>query len=427
MMEWPRMREVLVDLDFGSDGLVHAGTVATTAGQPFFQYDADFLEKGINPAPFSLEFDRRPQPVTDGRGRLRSMFSDSVPDGWTKDLIDERVRAAGFDPRTLGPIDRLALVGPNGLGALSFRPAYDLPGGIVPLTMEDLAATVARIGEGRDAGVAVAEKAAGSFGGARPKATMWWEDDVPSASPIEDAHPWLVKFPKPSLDERDAGIVEFAYSQMIRAAGITMSHTRIVPAAGSPGYFSTARFDRDGGRRYHYHSFAAAFDRDMLGTSHYSQLIQMTGQLQETLEPDEQMIRRMIFNVLAVNRDDHVRNHGFLMRSDGAWVASPAFDVTFEPGARHAMFVGDAAAKPTFADIAKAVDDARGDVAAARRITREIRDVVLDWPAFASRSGVSEERTEHIRKAILNNLPTDIGPKLGLMGKIQNRSAGWEL
>lgn len=410
------MAEVHVDLDHGTDGTVHVGSIATTSGKPFFQYHPDFLDRGINPAPFSLEFDLQPQSPVDERGRLRSMFSDSAPDGWTRDIIDARVKQAGFDPRTLGPIDRLALVGPSGLGALSFRPAPDLQVVVPPLTIEDLAATVARIGEGRDTGIAVAEKVAGSLHGARPKANLWWNGADPSAIPVEGAHPWLIKFPKPSLDEDDAGLVEYAYANMVRAAGIEMSDTRLVPVRNKPGYFSTARFDRQDGRRFHFHSFAAAFDREMLGVSHYSELIQVTGLLQQTYEPDEQVIRRMIFNVLAVNRDDHVRNHGFLMRSDGTWAPSPAFDITFEPNAAHAMIVGTGAGKPTFADIAKSVEDARGDVASARRVAKEVRDVVLAWPAFAKAAGVSDQRTEQIRQAIFDNLPTDIGPRLSFGG-----------
>lgn len=411
MKAWPRLSKVEVDLDFGTDGLFHLGTIATTNGLPYLVYGDEFLRAGVNPAPYSLDFNGGAQRITNDAGHLRSMFSDASPDGWTKDLIDARVAAAGYDPDTLGPIDRLALVGENGAGALSFRPASELAAIIPPLSIEDLAATVARIGEGKDEGIEIAERVAGSFGGARPKALIWWNGDLPTPTPLEGSSAWIVKFPKPSLDEQDIGLVEYAYSLVARAAGITMSETRIVPARGSPGYFATARFDRDAGRRFHYHSFAAAYDRDMLGRSYYSELLQVEGVLRETLVPDEQMIRRMMFNVLAVNRDDHVRNHGFLMRSDGAWAPSPAFDITFEPGAYHKMLIGEERNAPTFADMSKAIGDAGGDVGSARPLAVAIRDVVLEWPTFAKEAGISKNRTEQIQAAIFANMPTDIGPR----------------
>ena len=397
MRTWPNIGEVRVRLDFGTDGVLEVGTLASAHRTTYFEYDRDFLRGSINPSPFHLAFEPGPQIVSGEKGDLNKMFADALPDGWSKGLIDARVREAGYDPRTLSQLDRLALVGGNGVGALSFAPVRDLPTGVLPVTIDDLAATVMRTGREGDAGVEAAQKLAGSLGGARPKAAIWLKDEIVHLRPVEGATPWLVKFPNPAYDLPDDGVVEYAFSRMARAAGIQMMETLLLPSREGPGFFATARFDRVDGRRYHYQSFAGLHDLGLLDPSGYQELLDTDLRLSGGPERLEQQIRRMAFNVLASNRDDHVRNHGFLMNVEGRWVPSPAFDLTFSPGNRHMLMVGNNAHTPGFGDIGETAAAAGMDRGQAVRIARGVRNVIREWPRFAREAGLDVTRTRAIQ------------------------------
>lgn len=413
MKAWRHLIEVDVGLDFGSGGVRKAGTIATTGEQVFFAYDETFLDEGVNPAPFCLPFDSAPYPLPIRNGAPGTMFADAVPDGWARHLLDARLIEAGYDPLTLNPVDRLALVGGNGLGALSFAPAADVDVGVQALSLEDLAATILGTKGRGDAGLETARRYAGSLGGARPKANVWLHaDGSVSSAPKADTVPWIVKFPKPGVDPEDAGPIEYAYSLMARAAGISMTATRLLEVPGGPGYFATARFDRYGDRRFHYQSLSGLLDHEPLQASSYGDLLGVGTMLTGDDGPDEQLIRRMVFNVVAGNRDDHSRNHGFLMDADGLWVPSPAFDVTFEPLTRHVLVVGSNAASPGEADLAHVVEEAGGDGALAKDLYRVIRDVVAEWPSFARSAGVSANTTERIGTAIRSLGAGDPGPAI---------------
>jgi serine/threonine-protein kinase HipA len=397
MSQWPHVDTVDVRLDFGTDGTFHVGVMAIADERVFFAYEDGFVSRDLNPAPFSLPLLDEPFAIPVRNGAPGSMFSDAVPDGWTRHLLDARILEAGFEPSDLSPIDRLALVGGNGIGALSFSPSHDMEAGVQPLTLEDLAATVLATGQAGDAGLETARLLAGSLGGMRPKANVWLAaDGTFTASPQPHGSPWIVKFPRPGFDPPDAGPIEFAYSLMAQAAGIEMTATRLLETKDGPGYFATARFDRLGERRFHYQSLAGLLDLDPLQRSSYGALLGIEKILSGASDPDEQLVRRMIFNVLAANRDDHTRNHGFLMNAEGIWTPAPAFDVTFEPLKEHVLVVGSSARSPTDEDIVSVVVEAGGSADRTRTMIAEIRGVVEEWPAFANKAGVSGETVERI-------------------------------
>jgi serine/threonine-protein kinase HipA len=293
MKIWPNLVEVQVDLDFGPGNVIPVGTIATATDQTYFEYATELLARGLNPAPFSTEFEVGAQVIPVIDGKLRSMFADALPDGWTSYLLEARLLESGFDPRSLNQIDKLSLVGGHGVGALSFRPAADSPElGIPPLTLDDLASTVLQNRSPGDAGIEVARKLAGSLGGARPKASIWLEGDQVSAAPIDGVDPWIVKFPNSTTDQPDAETVEYAYSLMARAAGVTMMETKLLEARDSPGYFATARFDRVSGRRYHFQSLAGLLGLTSLERCSYASLFANASALtNETIDQSE-MIRR---------------------------------------------------------------------------------------------------------------------------------------
>lgn len=402
MSDWPHIDEIDVRLDFGSDGTAHVGTMAIADDRVFFEYRDDFLSREINPAPFNLPYLEGPFVIPVRKdGAPGCMFADAVPDGWTRHLLEARLLEAGFEPSQLSPIDRLALVGSNGIGALSFAPAHDIQVAVSPLTLEDLAATVLATGGDGDVGLETARLFAGSLGGMRPKANVWQQaDGTVSALPQAQQNPWIVKFPRPGFDPPDAGPIEFAYSLMARAAGIEMTATRLLETTDGPGYFATARFDRLGDRRFHYQSLAGLLDLDPMQRSSYGILLGIEKILSGASDPDEQLVRRMVFNVLAANRDDHTRNHGFLMNAEGIWTPAPAFDITFEPLKEHVLVVGSDARYPTDEDLVSVVEQAGGSADLARAIVKEVRDVVKEWPTFAKEAGVSTTTADRIATSI---------------------------
>ncbi len=395
MRPWPGIPEVEVSLDFGIDGSIKVGTLAVSGNDIYFAYDRSFIDRdALNPSPFHMRFDELPQRLVGPE--IGGMFADALPDGWTRTIIDRRLAEQNFDPRSLSALDRLALVGGNGVGALSFRPTSELPDGVPPLTLDDLAATVRAERRSNDAGLVVAEKLAGSLGGARPKASIWFDGDRVSAEPVEGADPWIVKFPSPTFDAPDAGMVEYAYSLMASAAGIKVMGTRLLAAESGNHYFATERFDRISGRHYHFQSFAGLENLVPPCISTYYALLELDRTLTGAAEVNEELIRRMAFNALAKNRDDHVRNHGFLMNASGVWVASPAYDVTFEPINSHCMVIGASASDPSISDIGDVVRMLDGDGDRAEAIARDVRDVVAEFPKFAQEAGLDAARIREI-------------------------------
>lgn len=416
MSTWPGIDEIEVELDFGTDGSMRLGRLTVIQGRPQFEYDPAILQTSVDPSPITLERITKEQDGYDSFNGLHPIFSDSQPDGWTRHLVDRRVREAGFDPRDLKILDRLAFVGRNGVGALSYSPAAGLGVELRRLTIDDLADIITRVDGGTKEEIALAQQMAGSLGGVRPKSHISSDGVDMSVTPRPDRPdftPWIIKFPSPAYDDADAGVVEYAYSNMAREAGIDMPRTTLFASGKGPGFFAAERFDHDAGRRFHYQSYGGMVGIAPLTGSDYSDLIRVGRGLVEHSE--EQMIRRMAFNVLAANRDDHVRNHGFLMDSRGSWRLAPAFDLTFSPQKGHALAVGGIHEKPRLFNMRKAVRDAGADDGGVAGIVKDVRDVVRKWPTFAKDAGVSPERTKTIMDEITRSDPPDHrGMHLGL-------------
>jgi serine/threonine-protein kinase HipA len=288
---------------------------------------------------------------------LHGVFADSLPDGWGTLLVDREAAARGIRRGDLTPVDRLAVVGSGGMGALAYRPEVEA-GQDVP----DLDA-VARLSIDLlgDAEVPVAEvtrlrAALGGSGGALPKIVCQiGPGDVlrPAQAPPEAgfAH-WIVKFAA-RKDGPHAAVLEEAYARMARAAGIEMPPTRVIDGA-TGRYFAVRRFDRDVAagpgdaklRRWHMLSAAGGLEsahrRYAFG---YETLLAWVFHLSRDRRAVEEGFRRAAFNVMVHNRDDHARQHAMLLDRDGAgrwrWRLSPAYDLTpsVGPGGEHSLDV----------------------------------------------------------------------------------------
>lgn len=397
---WNAIGEVEVSLNFGSTGEHKIGTLTDAAGGTFFYYDEAFLELEINPAPFDIPYLPEAHQLQFDHQTVLGMFGDSLPEGWARRVLETQLARQGVNWRDLSAVDRFALVGGNNIGALTFRPEHHLAAQIPSLTVEDLARTIIELGADGDAQLNIARKLVGSLGGVRPKAQIWMSNGEVSVIPKESPDQWILKFPNPTYDEPNAGLVEYAYSSMARAAGIRMAPTRLVEHRDGPAYFATARFDKSDGVQFHYQSFAGLYGLAPLTRSTYANLLSTEMQLTAREEPSEQLIRRMAFNVMACVRDDHIRNHGFLMDAEGIWAPAPAFDLTFDDKLDHEMIVGDEVRNPGISDLRRVVEQVGGDIDRANIIFDEVRDSVARWPEFAAEAGLDRPTIQAIQRRL---------------------------
>jgi serine/threonine-protein kinase HipA len=244
----------------------------------------------------------------------------------------------------------------------------------------------------------------GGSGGARPKVHVAFAGDgsLLAGDEMAGEGEWIVKFPAPN-DPPDIGPVEEAYARMARSAGIIFAETRLIPSANGPGHFGTRRFDRPGdGKRIHMVSLGGAVEASPhMPSLDYDGFLRATLSITRDMRDVEQAFRRMVFNVLAHNRDDHVRQHAYLVDAKGEWHLAPAFDLTFShgPGGEHYMAVmgeGTAIAR-------EAVDalGARHGIAPKRiaAIIDEVRGALADWAQVAKDVGVATS-TEPISTAL---------------------------
>jgi serine/threonine-protein kinase HipA len=263
-----------------------------------------------------------------------------------------------------------------------------------------------------------------SAGGARAKALIAWNPNTKEVRSGQlDAPPgfshWLLKFDgvsgnkdKELEDPKGYGLIEFAYSQMAQAAGITMTECRLL-AENNRRHFMTRRFDRDDtGKKLHMQSLGALahFDYNEPGSYSYEQAFLVMRQLELSMQEVEQQFRRMVFNLAARNQDDHVKNIAFLMDRTGHWALSPAFDVTwsFNPSgawtASHQMSVNGKRDQFTRSDLLAAGRSAQLKRGRAEAITEEVLIAVRDWPRFAADAGVPEEHAREIQASHRLNL-----------------------
>lgn len=385
---WQGIDEIEVSLDFGSAGEHKIGTLINAEGGAVFYYDEAFLELDVNPAPFDIPLLPEAHELQFEHLTVLGMFGDSLPEGWSRGVLETQLARQGVNWRDPSPIDRFALVGGNNIGALTFHPEHHLGQQIPDLTVEELARMIIELDAADDTQLNMARKLVGSLGGVRPKAQIWMVDGQVSTLPQEGAEQWILKFPSPTYDEPNAGVVEYAYSLMAQAAGITMAPTRLVQHHDGPAYFATARFDRSNGAQYHYQSFASLYGFAPLTRSTYANLLSTEIQLTGREAPSEQLIRRMTFNVAACVRDDHVRNHGFLMNANGIWASAPAFDLTFDDKLEHEMIVGRDVRNPSSDDLRGVVEQVGGDIENTNTIISEVQDTVARWPEFAAEAGL---------------------------------------
>lgn len=334
---------------------------------------------------------------------LPGVLADSLPDGWGRLLIDRELARRGRAVHDLTPVHRLAIVGRHGMGALCYEPEEEQTNP-ADIDLDWFAQTVKEI-EGDVSVETLRRLRAGSGGsaGARPKfvALLNVETGIlrdHRGQVSEGFAPYLIKF-RSSSDPKSAAREEQAYADMARAAGITMSDTRVLRSGSGEELFATRRFDRPQGRRLHMHTVAGLLNADFAAPSvDYETLLKLTYFMTKHQGDVEEMFRRMVFNVLSHNRDDHIKNHAFLMDPDGVWRLSPAYDLSFSdgPGGEHHLSINGNGRNPARSDL---IAVGKGAGIPARRIQRvldQVREGISRWPDAAETNRVPEARTRDI-------------------------------
>jgi serine/threonine-protein kinase HipA len=405
--------------------LVGAIALDPITGFYAFEYEPAWLRRRIELAPLQMPNKDGVYRFTDLSPdtyyRLPAMIADSLPDAFGNALVNASLAAMGVSQSQITALDRLAYASDRTMGALTFKPP--VTSGHEPPTaihLADLVASARRVisGDFND-GDALRQliQVGTSAGGARAKAVIAYNKDTGQMrsgqfeAPAGFEH-WIIK-----LDGLDASIegskdklegshqygrIEYAYYLMAIAAGIKMSECQLIPE-GPRTHFLTKRFDRGPqGQRIHLQSLCAMahLDYKMRDTHSYSQYLLTVSELDLGPESLAQAFRRMVFNVAAVNRDDHTKNFAFLLPEAGLWQLAPAFDVihSYKPSGewtqRHQMSVNG-----KFENILRSDIEQMGDlhnVPAYREIINEVLDVVADWNRYAQESGLSTYVTQSI-------------------------------
>ena len=326
-----------VRLSFSPDNSISVGTLADSGRDTAFEYDRSFLALGLSPAPFRLTV-KAGAVFYDHTGGMETfgLFEDSLPDGWGRRLVDRYFQQRFHRLPTV--LERLAVVGGNGMGALVYQPSTPIDTEPMLFDLAALAESAMDFDAGRSSEVlAQVRQAGGSSGGARPKAFVQYHpvrDEVRAEGTAADEgfEHWLVKF-NTRAEGDAAGEREYAYYKLAIAAGAKMMPSCLLKtSAGS--FFSTKRFDRgENGTRLHVASAAGLLHADFrVPGEEYSLLFRLTDALTHDYSQKCELFRRTALNVLAHNRDDHLKNFAFLMDSSGRWQLAPFYDFTYSKG-----------------------------------------------------------------------------------------------
>ena len=358
--------------------------------------------------------------------RLPAMLADALPDDFGNALINRWMLDHGVRAEDVSAIDRLAYMSNRAMGALQFRPARG-PGTqrAFAIHLGKLVDTARKAVHGDlnaddHAQVALRQiiEVGTSAGGARAKAVIAWNrktEEIRSGqldAPAGFEH-WLLKFDGMGRDfdlgaSQDYGRIEYAYHLMATAAGIQMTECRLLKENGR-AHFMTRRFDRDDrNMRHHIQTLCAMahLDYKKKGTNSYAQLFDTMVRLGLPYEQKEEAFRRMVFNVMARNCDDHTKNFAFRLRQGHPWELTPAYDVTFAHSptsqwtAQHLLSVNGKFKDFTEDDLLAEAD--RFALGTAPRVIQQVRQAILAWPTFGARAGL---RASQIRRIHSLQLP----------------------
>lgn len=342
-----------------------------------FEYDNDWLKNGFAISPFSLPLEKRVFiPNIDPFDGMFGVFADSLPDGWGRFLVDRFMLKNHILPSEVGNLNRLAIVGASGMGALSYKPEVQTDS-IFPVIDLDKIAKECKLLLQTEYSENLDQlfQLGGSSGGARPKILTTINNEE-----------WIIKFPSYG-DKANIGKQEYDYSLCARKCGIEMAETKLFPSRKCEGYFGTKRFDRkniSGKNKQKIHMLSVSA---ILETSHripnldYNLLMKLTLELTKDYSEVLKLYRLMCFNVYAHNRDDHSKNFSYLYdEKNRKWILSPAYDLTYSNslGGEHATTVNGNGTNPDLPDLLAVAANIGIRESRARSIALEVKTCIHD-------------------------------------------------
>ncbi|MEZ9153884.1 type II toxin-antitoxin system HipA family toxin [Vibrio sp. F13] len=424
-MSFKSIQKLNVERTLTTGETVSVGILAQNRQGVFFQYDESYLSTFGNLSPFILQGDVRLQqaPKEPHQG-IHGVFGDSLPDGWGLLLQDRVFRQQGILPAQVTAMDRLAFVGQQGMGALSFTPVSELSLenrsdidletlGLEAQTLFDQSLSDELDGSTQQ--VLATLVAVGSSGGARPKAQIYMPAGDTTqcrtyAQPGDEA--WLVKFTSKNLAlGHEEGLCEAVYLEMAEFAKCQPPMWQLIEAptsSGAKAWLALKRFDylpaQEKAGRLHMHSACGLLDADFRSPSlDYSDLIKASRQLCKSPAAGQLQFRRAMFNLFAANQDDHSKNWGFLQADDGSWQLAPFYDVTFSPHPfnEHATaFAGYGKTPPLKVMQKLAASAGFANWKEAQQCIQEVVDAISQFRALAEEHGVSKTTVLAIEKTL---------------------------
>ena len=420
------------------DTFVGSASIADGSPVARFEYSRDIRDLGVEIAPYRMPLAGTvysfPELSVKSFHGLPGLLSDSLPDKFGNKVIAAYLRSRDMSPDDLTSVDRLAYAGKRGMGALEYRPALldseDRDERIEVNELAALADSVLRMREDATARLtpgmtdyAPILRVGSSAGGARAKALIGWNEGTGEVRSGQVALPpefgyWLIKFDgitgngdKEGDDKWGYGRVEYAYHLMAKAAGIDMTECRL----WNRRHFMTRRFDRipEGGKLHMLTLGAIAhldFNDPLVNS--YEDAFEVTRKIVKSAEANERLYRRMVFNVLAWNCDDHVKNIAYLMDRNGEWTLAPAYDMCYAYNpfgdwtSAHQMSINGKRRDIGLDDLLAIAPQANLRERKARQIIDQVRAAVEFWPTFAAEAEVSDEFATKISQNVANAFGT---------------------
>lgn len=410
----------------------------------YFTYNPEFVKKGLNVSPLVAPVDgvRALAPVwgEDAKiyQKLPAFVADSLPDSWGNQLFElwrQQNHLAGAD---ITPLDKLSFIGRRGMGALEFMPETTRERRAEKIDMKSLADLAERIfterenrwsSEGHQAclnGRVVTEEdeinarilpeesitmqslltVGTSAGGRQPKAIIAINKETGEIrsgqiAGLEGFEYYLLKFGNSQYSSAE---LEMTYYELATNAGINMMPSELYSVEGN-NHFMTKRFDRDGEKKVHTQTLAAIYpDADS-----YEQLITVCRKLHLPESDCQEVFRRMVFNILSNNTDDHNKNFSFIMQKDGSWRLSPAYDITYVidnggyfPNEDHCLYIRAKLRNVTREDVIQFAHD--NGIRRPDSIIRDVVGALKQFRSIATKYGVSEQWTGRVEATIIGHM-----------------------
>lgn len=395
------------------------GQLSEEKGRIFFAYTPNWVREGVELSPIHLP--RRlgvHEHINPSFLNLPGLFLDSLPDTWGLRVIRQHFKEQSISDDQLTPLHLLAYLNDRGMGALTYHLKNEKKNDFLneKISLATLAAESQQLLDGSPLPLSHGfDRISSAAGGARPKilAAVCKNDLLPGAGLVPEGYEaWIIKLAVQTSRDPDApdpsehSRMEYAYSLMARAAGITMPPTRLFHDIDKKVHFGVKRFDRQGSgeklKRIHIHSFAGI--NHQFEQADYGTLFKITSEICGDYQQLVDLLKRTAFNIAACNCDDHAKNFGFMMNEKGIWSLSPAYDLTFCPVASapffHAMSLDNQLA-PTHKDLQRLALKHSIEPKHFHTLMEEVREAVRLWPAFAKEAGLTGQYAEKVKETIL--------------------------